>query len=100
MGVEFHKLGKHEEAIKCYDKVIEVSPTHEKIMYVWANKAEIFETLDRDNEVFYCRIKMIRLDPDRTRASLAIEAVFGDSYDENLSDEELLKIALQRLAKK
>ena len=100
MGVEFHKLGKHEEALKCYDKVIEISPTNEKIMHVWANKAEIFETLDRDNEVFYCRIKMIRLDPDRTRASLAIEAVFGDSYDENLSDEELLKIALQRLAKK
>ena len=100
MGNEFHKLGKDEEALKCYDKVIEVSPTHEKIMYIWANKAEIFETLDRDNEVFYCRIKMIRLDPDRTRASLAIEAVFGDSYDENLSDEELLKIALQRLAKK
>ncbi len=96
MGIEFHKLGKHEEAIKCWDKVIEVSPTHEKIMHVWNHKAETFKILDRDNEALYCRIKMVRLDPDRTRASLAIEAVFGDSYDENLSDEELLKIVLQR----
>ena len=50
-GIALDDLGKHEEAIKCYDKALELNPKYEK---AWNNKGNTFEKLGRKEEAQEC----------------------------------------------
>ena len=52
-------LGKHEEAIKCYDKVIEIDPED---LLVWNNKAVTLRQLGKYEEAMKCFDKIIQLE--------------------------------------
>ena len=50
-GVNLGELERHEEAIECYDKAIELNPKYEK---AWYNKGVNLERLERHAEAITC----------------------------------------------
>ncbi|NOR78583.1 MAG: tetratricopeptide repeat protein, partial [Methanophagales archaeon] len=50
-GFERGKLERHEEAIECYDKAIELKPNYEE---AWYNKGVMLEKLGRKKEAKLC----------------------------------------------
>jgi len=58
-------VAKHEEAIKCFTKALELDP---KNVYVWSLKAQEFhEHLHKPEEAIECYDKAIELDPNDAR---------------------------------
>ena len=51
-------LGKHEEAIKCYDKVIEIDPEYP---FAWYNKGVALRQLEKPEEEIKCYDKVKEL---------------------------------------
>jgi tetratricopeptide (TPR) repeat protein len=64
-GSALSHLGKYEEAIKCFDKVIELYP---KIPDVWYNKCTSLLYLGKHEEAIKCFDKVIELKPDYANA--------------------------------
>lgn len=60
-GVALAKLGKYEEAIECYDKVIELNPNYAP---AWYNKGVALAKLGRYEEAIECYKKAVELNPD------------------------------------
>jgi tetratricopeptide (TPR) repeat protein len=46
-GVALYKQGNYTDAIKCYDKAIEIDP---KYVLAWSNKGNALKALHRDSE--------------------------------------------------
>jgi tetratricopeptide (TPR) repeat protein len=65
-GCVLTNLGKDEEAIKCYDKAIEIDPSNAEI---WTNKCGALFNLGRDKEAIKCLDKVIEIKPDFALAS-------------------------------
>ena len=55
---KYEKLGKYEEAIECYDKVIELNPSNEVL---WNRKGKCFALLKRYKEAIKCYNEATRL---------------------------------------
>jgi pentatricopeptide repeat protein len=50
-GVTLDKLGRHEEGLACYDRVIDINPFHAK---AWFNKGATLGNLGRYREALAC----------------------------------------------
>jgi tetratricopeptide (TPR) repeat protein len=59
-GNIFYYQKKYDEAIKCYDKAIELDP---KYVYPWANKGNVLYYQKKNEEAIRCDDKAIELDP-------------------------------------
>lgn len=59
-GFILSQLGRYEDAIECFDKVIKIDPFHKS---VWLKKAEVLIKLKRADEALLCYNRAIELDP-------------------------------------
>jgi len=59
-GDSLNNQGKFDEAIKCYDKAIQLDP---KIADAWNNKGESLRNKGKFDEAMKCYDKAIELDP-------------------------------------
>ena len=59
-GVSLTALGRHEEAIRCLDKALEIDP---RLARVWSNKGKSFHALGRYEEAIRCYDKALEIDP-------------------------------------
>ena len=64
-GSSLGKLGKHEEAIKCYDKVLELNPED---ISAWFYKGYELGKLGKHEEAIKCYDKVLELNPNNERA--------------------------------
>jgi tetratricopeptide (TPR) repeat protein len=60
-GGALYSLGKYDEAIKCYDKAIEIDPDNP---VVWNNKGLALNSLGKYDEAITSYDKAIEIDPD------------------------------------
>jgi len=58
-GVSLHNLGRHEEAIRCFDKALELDRQDFK---TWTNKGVSLDSLGRHGEAIRCHDKALDLD--------------------------------------
>ena len=74
-GNSIARLGRDEEAIRCYDKALEIDPRN---AVFWTNKGGSLAILGRDEEAIRCYDKALEIDPrlaaawDSKGSSLAI----------------------------
>jgi len=64
-GVSFDRLGRYEDAIRCYDKVLELEPRDAK---AWNNKGSSLASLGRYDEAIRCCDKALELEPRLAQA--------------------------------
>jgi len=59
-GVALAALGKLQEAIGCYDKLLEINPRDDK---TWNNKGNALDTLGKHQEAIECYDKSLEINP-------------------------------------
>ena len=59
-GTSLEKVGRYEEAIKCYDKALEVNPQQTE---TWFNKGNSLGSLGRFEEAIKCHDKALEINP-------------------------------------
>jgi len=64
-GVSLDELGRHEEAIACYDKALEIDPGD---VNTWSNKGTALGALGRHQEAIACLDQALRLNPESAPA--------------------------------
>lgn len=60
-GLTLRGLGRYDEAIACYDKVLEINPADAE---AWRNKAFCFRLLERYDEILHCLNKALEFGPN------------------------------------
>ena len=86
-GTLFTELGRHKEAIKCFDKAIELFPKQHKKAEVWIDKGVALGGLGRHNDAMACFDKAIELDSENAKAWMNK----GVAHDKLGEHEEALK---------
>ncbi len=64
-GVSLDELGRHEEAISCYDKALEIDPQD---VNTWSNKGTALGALGNYEEAIACFDKALEIAPDSSVA--------------------------------
>ncbi|MBI4972223.1 MAG: tetratricopeptide repeat protein [Candidatus Omnitrophica bacterium] len=64
-GVSLSRLGRHQEAIACYDMAIEIDPEY---VEAWHNKGSAWGKLGRYQEAITCFDKALEIDPEYVEA--------------------------------
>jgi tetratricopeptide (TPR) repeat protein len=59
-GFSLSVLGKHDEALACFDKILEANPNH---YMAWGNKGLVYHALGRHEEALACIEKVIEIKP-------------------------------------
>ena len=59
------QLEKYDEAIKCYDKAMEIQPNYS---YAWSGKGNVYSNLKKYDEAIKCYDKAIELESDNVYA--------------------------------
>ena len=59
-GIALNTLGKHQEAIKCYDKSLEINP---RDAVAWSNKGTALNTLGKYQDAIKCYDKSLEITP-------------------------------------
>jgi tetratricopeptide (TPR) repeat protein len=60
-GRAFYMKGEHNEAIRCYNKALEINPQNE---IVWSRKGHVLSKLQRSNEAIKCFSKALQINPE------------------------------------
>jgi tetratricopeptide (TPR) repeat protein len=63
-GNALYNLGRNEEAIKAYEKAIEIKPDFNMVHLAWNNKGNAFSNLGRHEEALKAFEKAIEIKPD------------------------------------
>lgn len=71
-GFSLYSLDKFGEAIKCYDKVIELNPNYSAM---YGNKAGILCKINKYEEALKCYVKASELDPENKYYQSAISSL-------------------------
>jgi tetratricopeptide (TPR) repeat protein len=58
-GVEFFEARRYDDAMPCFDRVLEINPRHEK---AWAKKGVVLHNLDRLEEAVNCYARALEID--------------------------------------
>lgn len=106
-GVTLGELGKHEDAVKCYDRALEIDPDFAD---AWYNKGELLCELAEFDDGIKCYDKVLEIDPNYASAwyikglicslkeetetvleCLAKAIKLDDEYKEKAKGEECLK---------
>jgi tetratricopeptide (TPR) repeat protein len=66
-GVSLDNLGRSDEALRCYDRAIELDP---RLTLAWCSKGASLNALGRHEEALGCYDKALELDPEYTGAWL------------------------------
>jgi len=69
-GLELQKLKRYNEALKCFDKAIQLEPNN---AVYWLNKGVALRNLGRSEEALQCYDKVIQLKPDNDMLCLSWE---------------------------
>jgi tetratricopeptide (TPR) repeat protein len=64
-GLSLNNLGRHNEAITCYDKALEINPNY---INAWGNKGNSLCYLKRYDEGITCYDKALEIDPNNADA--------------------------------
>jgi len=64
-GISLNSLSKYQEAIKCFDKAINIDPLNSG---AWNNKGSSLHLLGRGREALSCLEKALKLNPSNARA--------------------------------
>ncbi len=64
-GIDLRKLGRYQEAINCYDRVLELDPEDPD---TWNNKGYALRKLGRYREAINCYDTALELDPEYVNA--------------------------------
>ncbi len=59
-GASLGPLGRHQEAIACYDKALEIDPRHAN---AWANKGNCLHSIGRYQEAIACLNEALEINP-------------------------------------
>lgn len=90
-GVDFGSLGNYDEAIKYFDKVLEMEPNHEKALF---NKGWAYEDMGKLEKALECYEKLIEINPKNSEAwynkSFVLQKLNRDEEALNFFDDLLL----------
>jgi len=64
-GISFHSLGRYQEAIECYSKVLSIDPQN---VVAWSNKGCSYNLLGQYQKALECYDKALVLDPQNAGA--------------------------------
>jgi tetratricopeptide (TPR) repeat protein len=64
-GFCFQKLGQHEDALSCFDKVLGLKPRN---IFAWNNKGLCLENLGCYKDAFYCFQEAMEIEPQNKEA--------------------------------
>jgi tetratricopeptide (TPR) repeat protein len=72
-------LGKHQEAINCYENISLEDPTvtAEKKAFVWNNKGIAYLHLREYEDAISCFVRVLHIDPEYTDAKLNMQKALG-----------------------
>ncbi len=60
-GVALAKLGKHKDAVECFDKALEINPNHRKTL---SKQGILLAKLGKDEEAVVCFDKALEINPN------------------------------------
>ena len=82
-GLESIKLGQFEEAINCFDKVLEIDP--QKII-AWHDKASALRNLGNYEMEIECYNRILDIDPDNESAKQTKNIILKQIQEKEKSD--------------
>ena len=59
-GLSLRTLKRYDEAIRCYEKALEIDP---RFVFAWTNKVNVLIALDRYEDALACCSKALEIDP-------------------------------------
>ena len=89
-GVALGDLGKHDEALKSYERAIEINPNDAE---AWYNKGAVLGNLGKHDEALKCFDKAIEINPNDAEAygSLGITLLYLSQYKDAIENLEKAK---------
>jgi tetratricopeptide (TPR) repeat protein len=78
-GFALKNLGRHQEAIQCFDTALAIDPRN---VDAWYNKGATLINLGRHQEAIQCLDKALEIDPKNARAQQA-KRIFSASKETN-----------------
>jgi tetratricopeptide (TPR) repeat protein len=83
-GIDLGELGRHNEAITCFNKALEIDP---QLASAWYNKGVALGNLGRDSEALTCFNKTLEIDTQFARAWIGKGMILGKlgRYDEAIT---------------
>jgi tetratricopeptide (TPR) repeat protein len=88
-GCAFDKLGKYEEAIKCYDKATDIDPEY---INAWTCKSLALCKQGKYKKAIKCCDKALKIDPNNADAQIYKEEalkVLGNKGEQIIYDPEM-----------
>ncbi|MDC0638510.1 tetratricopeptide repeat protein [Nitrosopumilus sp.] len=73
-GLQLNIDGKHEEAIQCFDRALEIDPTDES---TWESKGDTLNSLGKHEEAIQCFDRALEIDPENDYALAMKGACFA-----------------------
>ena len=73
-GLQLNIDGKHEEAIQCFDRALEIDPTDES---TWESKGDALNSLGKHEEAIQCFDRALEIDPENDYALAMKGACFA-----------------------
>jgi tetratricopeptide (TPR) repeat protein len=81
-GMSLDNLGKHKEAIACYDKALEINPDDATAVTAWLGKGSALYSLDKYKEAIECYDKALEINLDYDQAKYMIWLGKGAAFNE------------------
>jgi tetratricopeptide (TPR) repeat protein len=86
-GLQLNIDGKHEEAIQCFDRALEIDPEND---YALAMKGACFAILHKHEEAMQCYDRALEIDPENANYKTMKDELtnFVDTLEQSIDDPE------------